>query len=96
MNLKELFELLEKEFVKEHRQMDLMNSEAIQERKKATSSIYVTDAAYYEEKAKRTQAQAQSHASICCKLAEILATANGTTQDQQTKLLYDKYNLWRD
>ena len=94
MNKKQIIELLEEEYCKELQKMDIMNVGAIQERKNAANTADPVDAAYYEELAKRNQAEAQAHASVCCKLIDILATINGLTIEHQTTEMHKKYDLY--
>ena len=96
MNKKQIIELLEKEYLKEYQEFDAKNEAAIQERKKATKTADPVDAAFYANYAKQYQAEAQTHASITCKLAEILAEINGTSQDTEAQRLHNNFDLWRD
>lgn len=95
MNKKNILEILEQRYKKNHEEMDKENDKAEQAKKEKREAETYQDMIFAEHQYKEARNKAGTFAAIACELAEIMAEINSTTFDQESERMYNKFNLWK-
>lgn len=95
MNKKNILEILEQRYKKNHEEMDKENDKAEQAKKEKREAETYQNMIFAEHQYNEARRKAGAFAAVACELVEIMAEINGTSFDSENERLYNKFNLWK-